>query len=184
MDNKETHLGKYFITTLIINAGLSFAIYKLFGPEIGILFAICLSTTIIATSLIGIENIIIKTTKKEEAKKYNISMLNDDISKKIKDTELLLGIAYPNFKEIHDQIINNDIDITYIRDDFNFNKISPNELCGEIAMFKDLESGQLDKSVFSEDSLDVISDKLLVMFRNIDRNKRKSLANTIFKNNN
>jgi len=60
MNNNETsHLGKMFITTFMVSLVLSFAIFKLFGFEIGLLFAICLSTSIIATALTGIENILI-----------------------------------------------------------------------------------------------------------------------------
>lgn len=135
--------------------------------------------------LIALFVIIIKLSKISKVKKakngINIA-LDEKISEKIKTSELLLGITYSNFKEIHDQIINNNIDIEYLREDINFNKVPIDDaLYGEIAMFKDLESGQLDRPNFANENLDGISNRLLLMFYNIDYNKRKLLANDLFK---
>lgn len=136
--------------------------------------------------LIALIIIIFKLTKLGKAKEVsNSTVLNKKINEKIKASELLLGITYPNLKEIHDQIINNDIDVDYLKEDFNFNKSPIDDvLCGEIEMFKDLESGQIERKTYVNESLEDISNELLLMFYSIDYDKRKLLASDIFKNKN
>lgn len=132
--------------------------------------------------LISLIVINVKLSKISKAKEIpHSNALDEKISEKIKTSELLLGITYPNFKEIHDQIISNNIDIDYVKEDFNFNQRSiDGALYGEIEMFKALESDQLDRSSFANESLDGVANKLLLMFYDINYNKRKSLANDIF----
>ncbi len=56
---KPSHLGKMFITTFVISIVSSIIILKLFGFEIGMIFTICLSVSIITTAFVGLENTII-----------------------------------------------------------------------------------------------------------------------------
>lgn len=137
--------------------------------------------------LIALIVIIVKLSKistTKETKNVDVTALDEKINEKIKTSELLLGITYPNIKEIHDRIINSDIDVEYLKEDINFNKVPFDELYGEVTMFKDLESGQLDRSGFANKNLNDIYNKLFLIFHNIDHNKRKSLADDILKNNN
>ena len=60
---RPSHLGKIFITIFMISLVPSIIVLKLFGLEIGVIFSICLSASIIATGFAGIENTIINNEK-------------------------------------------------------------------------------------------------------------------------
>lgn len=57
-----------FIGIFLLNFVLSFVVYRFFGFEIGVLFAICFSTAIISTDFSGIENTIITLSEKKECR--------------------------------------------------------------------------------------------------------------------
>lgn len=63
MNQKPHHLGEIFVIVFLISIIPSLIILKFFGFEIGIIFAICLATSIVATGFVGVENIIINKNK-------------------------------------------------------------------------------------------------------------------------
>lgn len=125
-----------------------------------------------------------KISKTNKARNENIGTFDEKISEKIKTSELLLGITYSNFKKIHDQIISNNIDVDYLKDDINFNKVDFGELNGEIAMFKDLEQGELDTTDFPGNDMNTIYNKLFLIFHHLKHDKRKLVAERMLKNKN
>ena len=59
-DQETTHLGKVFISIFILIVILSTVLYKILGFEITLIFVLCFSVSIIATAIVGLENIIIR----------------------------------------------------------------------------------------------------------------------------
>ncbi len=59
---KPSNILKVLLTVFFITFILSLIVYNSFGFEIGVIFAICISTACLSSAFVGLENIII--TKK------------------------------------------------------------------------------------------------------------------------
>ena len=66
---KTTRLDFIVLSVLAVNLGLSLITYKFFGFEIAVLFALSFLTSIVAMTSVGIENILIRSHRKNSEKK-------------------------------------------------------------------------------------------------------------------
>ena len=77
-------MGKMFVTTFLVSAVLVFCVYKIGGFEVAALFSICWLVAVIATTSVGLENIIAKelSVLRKELKGYLLDMYAEMIKKK------------------------------------------------------------------------------------------------------
>lgn len=106
---------------------------------------------------------------------------NKTIDEKIKTSESILKKTYPNHEKIYKKIESFEIDIEYLEDDLDFNAeyFDCGVIRGEVAMFKDLEAGELDTTKFLKHNLEGIKNALIQVFPHIKNSKREDVAKSI-----
>lgn len=121
-----------------------------------------------------------KIIKSKEIVPVSNIIRDEAIDEKIKTSESILRKSYPNHEEIYEKIKLFKIDVEYLEDDLDFNAeyFDCGVIRGEIAIFKDVEAGILDTTVFLKHK-DGIENALIYAFPHIKNNKRESIAKSI-----